>query len=238
MDAKTDFVRSLFGYLSNQKRFPNNNIIACRKENCDFNFPTSLCIWKQYLNANDYDLPTNLKTIFEFNQNRHNENNLKTEIDQIINESTNWTLQIEKINFTSTHPEQCEILLDRQSTFEKLIKYVTENEGSYGKVSKNPHKTINIKFNHFDDEYHIDVENKSIVIYRSWLIYQTLLHLVNYSEYTVNRNESNNTVTVSHKSTETLNNEDKSKIKLICGTVKDVKNGNKMAMITATDYIK
>lgn len=235
MDVQSEFIQNIFKYLTNH--LPNNSgNRLIKKESTqnllhgDFSFPADLSIWKQYILIDDNDhadiLIAGLKNMPESEGQEKCSLQKEKQIQKLIEISKNWHLQISKIILKHY---RYFLVLNRNLCFERIIEMYIENK-QYDKMIIN--NSIGLKS--------INDDRTSISNYRCKLVEMVIVNmLTKYTSCQGLASRPDVTIVVTYKSTCPLYDSVKEhKRKVLCGIVNDFKNNNKIADITADQYIE
>lgn len=234
MHAQSEFIQNILNFLTNHS--PNNaGIRLIRKEpqdlrQGDFSFPADLSIWKRYVLVNDSDengilidelsympKPETLKKCISSKENQ---------IQSLIEISKNWHLQISKIILKHN---RYYLGLNRLLCFEKIIEICSENKYHNAIVMN-----TSIELKRISDRL-TNISNFRCELVE--MVVRNLLTKYTYCNVLVPRPDV--TIVVTYKSTCPLyDGISELKRKILCGIVKVSKNKNKIADISADQYIE
>jgi hypothetical protein len=216
-----DFYKDIFSILTVDSVYDAKfNLIKKHKSSIggDFSFVTDIQVWRKYLRV-PLDECTN---ILEFAGGGDEQVGLEKL------RAASFRFPIERI---SLEKNRCLLFLQRSAAFQMVIPLVLD--ANYGKMPK----TQLVKLG--GDFVYDDLDRRTISQHRASVIKSVLTRLIAYSRFELTTTEGDGdglAFFVTNKSTSKECGEKYRKI--MCGTVTDSKNGNKVAEVTAAEYIK
>ena len=195
--------------------------------NGDLSFPLNLQNWKTFLSV-EHKPEVNILNYKYIKSDDTNHNDIiQNAIDEIIKASIKWKFSIKKSLILD---ERCVIFLNRFTAFYNVIKMVHDND-DYCRIAKAPGAEISF--------YHDSSLKQSIVELRRSLIESVLFNLVQYSKYSITSIEDSKCMLNVTAKSSSANKLPHSNCKnIICGTVQNPTTGNKLAELSAKDYIE
>lgn len=173
-------------------------------------------------------------------------------VGDIIAASKHWTLAIDRAVCDAS---RCLLFIDRRQTFNLFMRLAllpidacaVGSEPNYsthfGRFEKQPGKVIKVT-----SDPVVQTDSASVTQYRLSVVQSVLINLINASQYTIFSDAAGMTASVPssetaamhhvHLTTKSSSAVPVNVFKVIVGTVQDPQQQNKLATITAADYIK
>jgi hypothetical protein len=226
----------LIKFLTNQDNIADKECSLIKRsekacEKWDLCFPTNIQMWRKYL-ENEIGVSESgpvQKNILNYKRNHLTIDEILKDLVQL---SGSWEVSIRSADFLN---DKCVLYLDRQKLFRNLIPVILEDPEDYGKESEEGDvQSVYMKLDEIS-------ETPTVTEYRTQLVLNVLKNLLIYSRYSSmdNPEKADYHFLISSKSNKKKEDITSEPSKLIlCGSVTDPKNGNKLAEITAEEYTK
>lgn len=216
MDLHKKFINELYIYITGKTEAPKNcQLIKKYSEKFsnfgDFSFSVDFKIWKIHLNNNK-------ESGNEFYYNFLKESDLW--INDLIEKSREWEFLIQSVKIIEN---RCVVCLDRFFIYKKYMKSCLEVEKNQISGSTEFFKIL------WENEKCDSVKN-----HRIKLISETIQNSLKYLEPKMDSKEK--TVLVTFKNSQ--QRDSSADIIINCASVTDPKNGSKISLMLAEDYIK
>lgn len=231
MDFLADFLENVYKFLTNQSNFSEKCCLIKKstnengKSHGDFSFSIKFSFWTRYLGLTE----DNCDNILNYLRPDKTKNEI---LEEMISESDSWNLKIGRAELVE---DRCFIFLDRQKTIKTILSSILSDENLefLSIIPKKNGETINLELQ--------SSETSSITYFRTKLVFNVTKNLIGFSPYKLVDQEegAKHKFLVTTKSNFSKSDENIiERKKILCGVVVDSKNGNKIAEVTAEDYIK
>lgn len=218
MDTYTSFINNLFCHLTkNNPSASTRGAIIRKHDNVskgDLSFPSNISCWKPYLSV-------------DFSSKQEKILSSQDDIDQLIADSKNWSLNIDKLNIEN---DLISIHLNRFHCFQIVLNNVLNQSENYGKFSTN--ETYSIE-SEIDSKENIEnLTQLRVKLLKD--VTNRLLQFYGYSLTDPNLNKTESKIYVTSKSS----NFENERINILSGPVVNMMDGKKYQTITPEEFYR